>query len=285
MAKKAILVGINLYKSINGLNGCLNDITNVRDILKTYFKFENANIRLLADSRATDDAIIDRFGNMVVGSSPGDKLIFGFSGHGSHRRDRNGDELSDGEDELICPYNMDWDNHFILDDTFAEIIAQLPKDVELEIILDCCYSGSGTRNSLIIEEHPRQYRFVPPPIDIAARSDGEETKLKRKRLFDFLRPNKPECEDENSEGRLIVAMNHVLWAGCKSNQTSADAYIKGSYNGAFTYYFCKHIRDADGKITRPELLKRIRQSLKYEKFDQVAQMEANKKRYYNEVFS
>ncbi len=33
MAKKALLVGINDYKQINDLNGCVNDVTNVRDDL------------------------------------------------------------------------------------------------------------------------------------------------------------------------------------------------------------------------------------------------------------
>jgi metacaspase-1 len=278
MARKALLAGINNYHSINGLNGCINDISNIRDILKTFFKFENSDIRLLADSRATDDAILDRFGNMVQSSKSGDKLIFHFSGHGSHIRDRDGDELKDSEDELICPYNMNWDGNYILDDDLAKIIKQLPQGVELEVLLDCCHSGTGTRGPLNLigcEEHPRLSRYAPPPMDIAARSDGEE--LKRNKLFD--------CVKTKSDDRLIVAMNHVLWAGCKSSQTSADAYIKGSYNGAFTYYLCKHIRDANGKITRPELLKRIRQSLKYGEFDQVVQLETNKSRYYGEIFS
>lgn len=279
MAKKALLAGINQYKSINGLNGCINDITNVRDILKTFFGFENANIRMLADSRASKAAILDRFGNLVVSAVSGDKIIFHFSGHGSQIRDRHGDELSDGQDELICPWDMDWEKGYILDDDLAAIIKQLPKGVELEVLLDCCHSGTGTRNSLFPEEHPRAYRYCPPPIDISSRADGEDPGFVN-RMFDCFK----EPDPMNSE-RLIVSMNHVLWGGCKSSQTSADAYIKGSYNGAFTYYFCKHIRDAGGKITRPELLKRIRASLKYEQFDQVVQMECNKARYYNEVFS
>jgi len=36
----------------------------------------------------------------------------------------------------------------------------------------------------------------------------------------------------------------------RDNKASADAYINGSYNGAFTYNVCKHIRDAKGQISR-----------------------------------
>ena len=33
MAKKALLVGVNDYKQINDLSGCINDVTNIRDVL------------------------------------------------------------------------------------------------------------------------------------------------------------------------------------------------------------------------------------------------------------
>ncbi len=68
-------------------------------------------------------------------------------------------------------------------------------------------------------------------------------------------------------------LNHVLFSACKDNQTSADAYINGSYNGAFTYYFCKHLRDKNGNITRKELIKRVRASLKFNGFSQIPQLE------------
>ena len=68
----------------------------------------------------------------------------------------------------------------------------------------------------------------------------------------------------------------VLFSGCKDNQTSADAQIGSKYNGAFTYYFCKHLRDVKGKISRTDLLKRVRASLKFNDFDQIPQLEGAK---------
>ena len=68
-------------------------------------------------------------------------------------------------------------------------------------------------------------------------------------------------------------MNHVLWAACKSDQYSADADVGGQPGGAFTYFFCRHIRDSSGQINRAELLKRVRASLKYAGFSQVPQLE------------
>jgi metacaspase-1 len=41
VARTALLVGMNDYQRINDLNRCLNDVTNMRNILKTYLGFSN----------------------------------------------------------------------------------------------------------------------------------------------------------------------------------------------------------------------------------------------------
>ena len=106
MANKALLVGVNKYKLPGSdLQGCVNDITNIRDVLLKYFGFSVKNIRVLADGRATKKAIFDRLNWLVKDAKPGDRLLFHFSGHGSQIRDRDGDELKDGLDEIICLLN------------------------------------------------------------------------------------------------------------------------------------------------------------------------------------
>ncbi|MBA3014313.1 MAG: caspase family protein [Proteobacteria bacterium] len=264
MAKKALLVGINDYKGISDLRGCINDVTNMRDILKTYLGFTNRDIRVLVDSRATKANIVSRLQTMVSTAKSGDFLVFHFSGHGSQIRDRNGDELEDQMDELICPYDMDWDGTFITDDSLNSIFSKLPKGVLLEVFLDSCHSGTGLRDinfgrpANLGPEHTTLDRFLAPPADIECRLEGEEDDLKSPRSF-------------RSANRSTV--HHILWAGCKDNQTSADAFINNSYNGAFTYFFCKHMRASGGTLSRKELLSRVRQSLRNDGYSQIPQLE------------
>ena len=276
MKKHALLVGINDYKSINDLQGCINDVTNVRNILKTFFGFTNNDIRVLTDERATKKNILYRLERMVKKSKKGDLLIFHFSGHGSQIRDRDNDELKDHMDELICPFNMNWDDGYITDDMLRAVLDQLPKGVKMEIILDSCHSGTGTRD-IGMEPAARSLpkplfrnRFLRPPIDIECRYQGDEYDLKATRAF---------RSDES------ITLNHVLWAGCRDNQTSADAYIDGRYNGAFTYYFCKHIRETRGDISRAELLSRISNSLDHNEYSQLAQLECRENIKNEKVFS
>ncbi len=56
---------------------------------------------------------------LVAGAQAGDSLLLHFSGHGSQKRDTDGDE-EDGMDETICP--MDYERAgVIVDDELFEV--------------------------------------------------------------------------------------------------------------------------------------------------------------------
>ena len=63
-------------------------------------------------------------------------------------------------------------------------------------------------------------------------------------------------------------------AGCKANQTSADAYFNGRYNGAFTYYFVKVMTATQNKLARKDVVIEMRKQMAG-KFTQVPQLEGN----------
>jgi hypothetical protein len=247
----------------------------MRDILRNYMGFTNTQIRVLTDRRATKAGILQRLAWLVKDAKAGDTLVFHYSGHGSQIRDRDGDELEDGMDELICPADFDWEGTFITDDDLHAIFKPLPAGVTLEVFLDACHSGTGMRDIEFGRPadlgpaggRPQSVpRFLPPPIDIVCRHEGEEDQLKQVQLFNGMRDVAPES-----------ASNQVLWAGCRSDQTSADAYIDGKYNGAFTYYFCYHMRRSNGDLSRKDLLSRIRSSLSHGGYSQIPQLEATTK--------
>jgi hypothetical protein len=288
MARRALLVGVNDYPGTsNDLHGCLNDVANVADLLVSRFAFASADIRVLKDRQATKATILDSLGALLARSTAGDVLVFHYSGHGSQIRDRNGDELGDGLDEIICPWDFDWNGTFIADDDFADLLRNLPKGVSLEVILDSCHSGTGTRE-LILDRHSlggvapgmvdEEYlqgsrhcirpRFYPQPPDIARRADELSSGGELKR-----------CRAGQS-----VALNHVLWSACRSDQYSADAEIDGAPAGAFTYWFCRQIRQASGKLSRSEMLRRVRASLRDDGFSQVPQLECPAARKAASVF-
>jgi hypothetical protein len=264
MAKKALLVGINDYQGVGDLRGCVNDVLDMHFSLRSLFGFRAQDVRVLTDSRATRDNIIRRLKWLVGGAKAGDFLVFSFSGHGSQIRDRNGDDLEDNLDELICPHDMNWDGTFILDDDLNEICSKVPAGALLEVFLDCCHSGTGLKEMglepppELAPEHPTLNRYLAPPADIFLRFSGEEDDLKSKKFVDGFRGQQKK--------------HHILWAGCMDNQTSADAYINGRYHGAFSYYLNQHLR-RDPSVSRRDLLRKVRTSLRHGGYSQVPQLE------------
>ncbi|HEX7486597.1 MAG TPA: caspase family protein [Vicinamibacterales bacterium] len=253
MAKKALLVGLNHYPDPeNTLRGCINDVRQVGDLLHSHFGFgADGALRLLTDARATTGAIVNRLHWLLDGAAAGDVLVFHYSGHGSQVRDRHGDELDDGLDEIICPYDLDWDDPFTDDDLYA-IVKDLPAGVNLTIILDCCHSGTGLRE-LVGSGRPYRSRCLCPPLDIAHRRRVE---LAVRRF-----------------GARAAGRGAILIAGCRSDQVSADAYIDGDYHGALTYFLCKALEEMGYAGSYRDVIGRVRVLLRDSQFEQVPQLE------------
>ncbi|HEY3380354.1 MAG TPA: caspase family protein [Vicinamibacterales bacterium] len=253
MARRALLVGLNRYPNPeNTLRGCLNDVLQMRELLRTHGGFEDERtVRLLTDQRATTRAIVERLEWLVGGARPGDVLVFHYSGHGAQVRDRHGDELDDGLDEIICPYDLDWDSPFTDDDLYG-IVKDVPAGAQLTVVLDCCHSGTGLRD-VAPNPRPLRSRCLCPPIDIEHRS---RPGLQVRRF-----------------GQRASQANAILIAGCRSDQVSADAYIDGDYHGALTYYLCQAASSAAATLTYRDLVDGVRHSLRENRFEQVPQLE------------
>lgn len=146
--------------------------------------------------------------------------------------------------------------------------------VSAGIFVHNCHSGTGTRELRPPQENPhyKADRYLPPPLDIALRAEGLMDKKgpdfgtrigrgqgrrgnwrkakengKKKSLFWWKNPApKPKPALVTPANNL----NHVLIAGCRSDQTSADALINGRYNGALTCYLATAMRLMPGKPIR-----------------------------------
>lgn len=223
VGKYAVLIGINEYPYIvaDSLSGCVNDVETMYKILTEKFDFPPDNIRVLTDRRATKQNILDRIQWLVYGSKPGDELVIHYSGHGSQVRDRNGDELNDYLDEILCPHDLDFDDP-LTDDMIHEIFKHKIDGASLTFICDSCHSGTINRAIRKPEEKSKtKARFIVPPFDIRARSFGRKLNVNRIGA------------KEIKEGERST-QTHVLISGCRDDQTSADAQVDGRWQGAFT---------------------------------------------------
>jgi hypothetical protein len=235
--KNALLIGCNYIGTQSELSGCINDVENIQNKLKTQYGFNS--IVIMTDNtskKPTKANILDEIKVLLNNSKSGDKLFLGFSGHGTYTKDTNGDE-KDGLDEMFVPLDF----NCISDDEIKICINNnLKKDVTLFALFDCCHSGT------ILD---LRYQYF----------DSEN--------YDNSTENLKETE---TIGNLIMI------SGCMDNQTSADAYINSMYQGAMTWSFLDTVSKKP-KLTWIELIKTMRSSLKTSTYQQIPQLSSSKK--------
>jgi len=273
--KKALFVGINKFANYPQftLNGCVNDAKDMGALYKEFLGFKASEITTLTDAQATKANVMSKLTAMVADAKAGklNYIVFALSSHGTQMNDASGEE-PDGKDEAFVPYdiaekNGKWDPaHIICDDEFHDLFTTLPSNVLLEVYLDTCHSGSGLRGAEFGLHAPRARYVAPPDHEFA-----EKTAKMRGFVLDRRRGASSATKVASKE---VAGQHHILWTGCKANETSADAYFNGRYNGAFTYYFVKVVRGSRNKLSRKAVVAKMRALMK-DDFKQNPQLEGN----------
>ena len=163
--------------------------------------------------------------------SDSDVLYFHYSGHGGSVRDQSGDE-EDGKDETLCPVDFQ-EAGMIIDDELRGLLTSLV-DKQMTITLDCCHSGTG--------------------VDL---SYNAIERLGRVSLEKGLRA-------------VSLRGEVVCISGCKDAQTSADAQIAGTFQGALT----NALLPAMQSKSWADLWKSVNKTLRTSKYSQISCLSA-----------
>lgn len=82
--KLALLIGINQYAAnptIPNLQGCVNDVRLVKNVLTQHYGFSEAHVFTLVDQSATHQGILDAFQTLNRLATPVDTVLVHYSGH------------------------------------------------------------------------------------------------------------------------------------------------------------------------------------------------------------
>jgi hypothetical protein len=230
MSKKALLVGINYIGTSSVLNGCINDVYNIkRYLLKK--GYSEQNIKILTDETPTKPTrvnILTHLLELVI--SDAKTLFFHYSGHGSYLKDEDGDE-TDGKDECLCPIDYSTAG-MVLDDEIRGVLQSLNKGKKMFMVLDCCHSGSGADLCYNLYERGGRYCII---------KNRKQTKTR---------------------GEVVMI------SGAKDEQTASDAYISGKYQGALTNSFL-YVVERYNHLSYEDLVRKVRLRLKKGKYSQI----------------
>jgi len=237
-AKRALLIGINKYRAVPKLQGSLNDIETMKQVLMTRWGFPEVNIRLLTDEQATREGILAALNLFVKQTGPLDTVYIHYSGHGSQVVDLNGDEPDDKLDETLVPQDGRTGSiPDITDDELDAIFGRLPTKKAF-IVLDSCHSGTATRS-----------------LDIRTRSIPQDTRV------DLYR--KPAGTEIQTRGSIqLLPSQYVLMTGAASHQEALDGPVGGRYHGFFSYALSKSLSASPAAASPREIFRGIETELK-----------------------
>jgi pimeloyl-ACP methyl ester carboxylesterase len=267
MAKKiyALLVGINDYWWEGGkLTGCVNDVDHLHGYLTGNYPGADLAVEILKDGDATRDNIIRLFRGHLGKATSEDVALFHYCGHGA--RWMSAPEFKqfypDGWDEglvcydsrkagVACPYDL-------ADKELAVLISEVAKkDPHIAVILDCCHSGSGTRDvDSFRNMRVRQTSAVAEQRPLDSYLSGHYTELKQR---------------GGEQWFFIPESRHILLAACERTQTAKET---ADASGVFTSTLIEVLDKSSGDISYADLFVRCRSAIRKRAENQNPQFES-----------
>jgi hypothetical protein len=203
--KRALLIGCNYLNTTYELNGCINDVTTMNNILKRYMNFNDSEIIQMTDNLSRTSNLYPSKNNIInilkqIFLLTDEYIYIHYSGHGSNIIDKNKDEL-DKYDECLIPADYNNGENIIVDDDLFLLFKFIKPSCQVFISLDCCLSGT-----LCDLNYCFNYN-------------------KNTKKFNIINTNKKNIY----ETKNIISLSAV-----QDNQYAYDIYKNGKAQGAFT---------------------------------------------------
>ena len=253
--QRALLIGIDAYKSVSPLIGPVNDARAMHAFITADLGFDDGDVKLLVDADATRANILREFEEwLIAGTRPGDEVFFYFSGHGYQQPDANGDE-SDRLDETLVPVDVvvrdgETVTGMIADDEIGTLLSRL-SGRRVTVVVDACHSGTSDRIAVVGED----WRYVKSP----RRPDGGPLRLGTVDPAQTVEASAPEAFLSTKDPQLRAA-DVTVWAAVEAHQKAlVDEEVRGAPLSVFTRRFLSGMReakadtDANGVVSRSEL--------------------------------
>ncbi len=255
----ALLVGINDYPGeVGRLYGCVNDVDQLDAYLRKSGNQQDLAVEVLRNQDATRANLVQQFRHHLGRATAGDVAFFHYSGHGARWRSAAAfrEHYPDGRDEgLVCIDSRKPGGFDLADKELAVLINELAeRGAHVAISLDCCHSGSGTRNA----DSFRGLRlrvthevYDERPLD--SYLDGYFSGLLKQQRTLF-----------------IPTGRHILLAACERTQQAKETLDN---RGVFTSTLIEVLEKSGGNLSYAELFVRCRAAVLRKADDQLPQFE------------
>lgn len=251
--KWALLVGINRYKyadsyGFHNLDGCLNDVADIKSLLTGKFGFPSTHVSVLKDNEATRSGILRGIQNLLVEKAgPNDIVVLYYSGHGSEAFDP---ERINEYDQTLVPHDGRDPKGEIADITGNDLLQNL-KNLRTSyaiFIFDSCHSGT------MLARREGKPRSIP--------KDTRSLRTQARRI-----------EPLQPSGLRPPSANYALLAACAPNELSVEVRMEGRDRGLLTYFLSRELRRASHPLTYRDLMDYLSGMILTQQPDQHPQLE------------
>lgn len=244
--KLALLVGINDYQTYPDLQGCVMDVDLQQELLVHKFGFNSKDIiRLTTDStdqKPTRNNILTAFEeHLIKQAKPGDVVVFHFSGHGAQQIDPN--PLKDCSNSSSLVQNNSTNSTFVVADTASApdimgrtlfLLMSALNTKNATAVLDCCYSGGGTRGIHRVRSISKNSPLMPLQLD------DQEQLMKQLKW----------SPEEFFQRRCRGLEKGVIIASARADEEAIDADFGEFQAGAFTYFLTQYLWQEQSSVER-----------------------------------
>ncbi len=269
----ALLIALDEYpRPIPSLRGCVNDIDAFAAYLDERVAKDKGvalNLKTLKNSEATRQAVVDGFRTHLGNAQKGDVALFYYSGHGSQENAPEEfwkiepDQL---DETLVCFDSRDPGNWDLADKELAKLISEVAaRGPHVAVILDCCHSGSGTRDvGTVVRRAPTDLRHRPIESFLVSADEALAAAATR---------------DVNASGgawQVAAEGRHVLFAACRDDEEAKEYVGDGRHRGALSYFLGEALKSAAGVPTYRDLFARASALVANQVTNQAPQLEASR---------
>ena len=134
----ALIIGIDKYENVRSLDYAVKDAEDIQSMLVDKFHFQQDNIVLLKNEKATKTSIFQEFSNITKKAESNDRVLIFFAGHGMT------DDLPDGgEMGYLLPIKAKRDELFTTSIPMDDLkrISSMSKSKHMLFLIDACYGG------------------------------------------------------------------------------------------------------------------------------------------------
>ena len=134
----ALIIGINKYQNVDPLSYAVNDAVAVKEMFVEKYGFKEDNIKLITDSEATKDNILQGFSDILTQAKEKDRVVVFYAGHGETYKLPSGGDMG-----YLIPVDGNLENLYLSSIPMKSVydIADMSYAKHILYLVDACYGG------------------------------------------------------------------------------------------------------------------------------------------------